>query len=399
MDQAQKPPPAEAAATAAAAAAAAAAATSPAAQDVPSPPGRSTTPEATVAAIAAAVLEPSSSPAAAPAAAGAAAPASASSAKDKKKPAKKTPEKVPPSLPPVAAVDDPNSIVLPASHDANRNRPANRDYLALLSANCAIYHSMNTFDQMWFLNNVANFLTTIRGLHFVYHDPYYGYRLLMGQDPIATMVTDLNADLFKHAAMKWLPRWILGDLDPKKYHEPATAFAYRVDSNTTATSGSLGVWRPVKTLLEVKDKLVKEGPKNLLLLPEGIKCERLHQPPTKKRRGRPKKSTTPSKTPNKKAKTAENGSTPAKSTDGKRVPATEVWSGPPDDKIEGGWPKGWLKKKFERSSGTSKGTHDRYWFSPVEQYKFRSIKEVKKFLDCLKKTGGDETKAKKLMKD
>ena len=44
---------------------------------------------------------------------------------------------------------------------------------------------------------------------------------------------------------------------------------------------------------------------------------------------------------------------------------------------------GWTKKIFERSSGNSKGHTDRYWFTPTQQYKLRSMKEVHRFFDAL----------------
>jgi len=76
----------------------------------------------------------------------------------------------------------------------------------------------------------------------------------------------------------------------------------------------------------------------------------------------------------------------------------EVWSGGPDDDLEGGWPEGWTKKKFERARGVSKGRPDSFWFSPVEKKKFRSMNEVRRFLKELEKSEGDEEKAWKLFK-
>jgi len=74
-----------------------------------------------------------------------------------------------------------------------------------------------------------------------------------------------------------------------------------------------------------------------------------------------------------------------------------VWEGPPDEDIDGGWPKGWLKKVFARKNGASKGSTDRYWYSPKESFKLRSMVQVKKFLKALKETKGDEKMAKKAM--
>jgi len=71
----------------------------------------------------------------------------------------------------------------------------------------------------------------------------------------------------------------------------------------------------------------------------------------------------------------------------------EVWSGEPTEPLEGGWPPGWTKKLYERGSGKTKGTKDRYWFSPIEKRRLRSMAEVKRFLEALAKTNGDESAA------
>ena len=81
-----------------------------------------------------------------------------------------------------------------------------------------------------------------------------------------------------------------------------------------------------------------------------------------------------------------------------RSPAQEVWSGPPDEAIPGGWPDGWTKKLFERPTGKTKGTKDRYWYSPKTQKKFRSMIEVNRFMDALKQANGDEDRAWKIFK-
>jgi len=81
-----------------------------------------------------------------------------------------------------------------------------------------------------------------------------------------------------------------------------------------------------------------------------------------------------------------------------KVPRAEpepVWSGPPaDEELEGGWPKGWVKKVFARKKGTTK---DRYWYTPNQKYKLRSMVEVKRFLAAVTKTKGDEVKAKTMV--
>lgn len=77
--------------------------------------------------------------------------------------------------------------------------------------------------------------------------------------------------------------------------------------------------------------------------------------------------------------------------------AKEVWSGLPDDALEGGWPDGWVKKTFQRQSGKTAGTKDSYWYSPVHRVKLRSITDVKKFLAALVQCNGDELLARKQM--
>eukprot|EP00542_Grammatophora_oceanica_P015950 CAMPEP_0194036044 /NCGR_PEP_ID=MMETSP0009_2-20130614/8436_1 /TAXON_ID=210454 /ORGANISM="Grammatophora oceanica, Strain CCMP 410" /LENGTH=539 /DNA_ID=CAMNT_0038677639 /DNA_START=225 /DNA_END=1841 /DNA_ORIENTATION=- len=77
----------------------------------------------------------------------------------------------------------------------------------------------------------------------------------------------------------------------------------------------------------------------------------------------------------------------------RRGSAQAIWSGPPDEKIEGGWPPGWTKKIFRRMNGATKGSTDRYWYTPVTQRKLRSMKEVARFMGHLRDNGGDEQAA------
>lgn len=84
---------------------------------------------------------------------------------------------------------------------------------------------------------------------------------------------------------------------------------------------------------------------------------------------------------------------------GPKPAVAEAWSGPPDDKLEGGWPNGWVKKRMERATGVSKGKLDPYWYSPVTAKKFRSMAEVKRFLAFLGEAGGDEDAAWMLFKN
>jgi len=80
-----------------------------------------------------------------------------------------------------------------------------------------------------------------------------------------------------------------------------------------------------------------------------------------------------------------------------RQEALPVWTGLPDENMDGGWPKGWVKKIFARKNGATKGSTDRYWYSPKEKFKLRSMVQVKKFLKALAVTKGDEKKAKQTM--
>ena len=81
-----------------------------------------------------------------------------------------------------------------------------------------------------------------------------------------------------------------------------------------------------------------------------------------------------------------------------RESAKMVFSGLPDEPLPGGWPDGWTKKVFQRASGESKGHTDRYWFTPINQFKLRSMVEVNKFMQALEQTNGDEVAAKKIFK-
>ncbi|KAL3925304.1 MAG: hypothetical protein SGILL_000493 [Bacillariaceae sp.] len=76
------------------------------------------------------------------------------------------------------------------------------------------------------------------------------------------------------------------------------------------------------------------------------------------------------------------------------VQSKELFAGAPDDFIEGGWPTGWCKRKFERTSSRV----DRYWYTPIEYYKLRSMCEVKRFMAALDTFNGDEQKAWKALK-
>jgi Methyl-CpG binding domain len=78
--------------------------------------------------------------------------------------------------------------------------------------------------------------------------------------------------------------------------------------------------------------------------------------------------------------------------------STEVYSGPPTEPLEGGWPSGWTKQVVQRQSGASAGSTDRYWYSPITGKKFRSMVGIKRFLSYLDQCQGDEDAAWNLMK-
>jgi hypothetical protein len=82
-----------------------------------------------------------------------------------------------------------------------------------------------------------------------------------------------------------------------------------------------------------------------------------------------------------------------------REKAVEISSGPPDEPIQGGWPEGWIKKVVQRASGESKGHCDRYWYSPINQYKFRSMAEIHRFFTAMAQTNNDEGEAWKIFKN
>ena len=56
-----------------------------------------------------------------------------------------------------------------------------------------------------------------------------------------------------------------------------------------------------------------------------------------------------------------------------------------------------MKKVFRRRGGKSKGTKDKYWFTPKMKFRLRSMPEVRRFLDELAHTDGDESLAMRRM--
>ena len=87
-----------------------------------------------------------------------------------------------------------------------------------------------------------------------------------------------------------------------------------------------------------------------------------------------------------------------------RPQANLVWSGEPDEQFYPfnkepiNWPPGWKKQVFQRASGGTQGATDRYWYTPKQSYKLRSLKEVYNFFACMERNENDETRAWKALK-
>jgi Methyl-CpG binding domain len=113
---------------------------------------------------------------------------------------------------------------------------------------------------------------------------------------------------------------------------------------------------------------------------------------------KPEKTAAKTKTAAKKAASPKQAKKKESATPGRGPSAVEVYSGEPNEPLEGGWPPGWTKKIFERPSGATKGTHDRYWYTPITKRKLRSMIEVNRFLAALGESNGDEDEAWKIFK-
>eukprot|EP00978_Attheya_sp_CCMP212_P009958 scaffold23834_cov55-Attheya_sp.AAC.2 len=99
----------------------------------------------------------------------------------------------------------------------------------------------------------------------------------------------------------------------------------------------------------------------------------------------------------KEAKAKAKTKTAAKHSNGRKA-AVEDWSGTPDEPVEGGWPKGWIKTLVKRQGGATAGSMDRYWYSPKTKKKFRSMAEIKRFFAALAQAGDDEDEAWRIFK-
>ena len=61
-------------------------------------------------------------------------------------------------------------------------------------------------------------------------------------------------------------------------------------------------------------------------------------------------------------------------------------------------PLGWRKEIILRKNEAAHTTQDRYFLTPDQRYKLRSVVEVQQFQAALLVTGGDEQQAKKLFR-
>jgi len=104
-------------------------------------------------------------------------------------------------------------------------------------------------------------------------------------------------------------------------------------------------------------------------------------------------------TPAKSGRTGAAGTRTSRAAGGSHL-NVEVYRGPPDEQLTGGWPKGWIKVIQERRNAAinTKGRRDRYWFTPLLRLKIRSMVRVQNFIQNLKKTRGDEQKAFNMLK-
>ena len=70
----------------------------------------------------------------------------------------------------------------------------------------------------------------------------------------------------------------------------------------------------------------------------------------------------------------------------------------PGHKIKG-LPEGWTAKTYKRVGGTSVGSTDTYFYSPVNKIKFRSKNKIALFIEILREVEGDEKRAFELFKE
>lgn len=176
---------------------------------------------------------------------------------------------------------------------------------------------------------------------------------------------------------------------------PAASKAEPVIVPKAATTTTIPIKLSQEELPAVRDDLVDGSRKRRRMAAKTVLKPAPEEPATKKPKPAATKAVTSLNTkapPAAKARKIVATKTAPKS--GSRS-SPEVWSGAPDDDLGAGfqWSAGWIKKKFERQSGQSKGTFDSYWYTPALQKRLRSIAEVKRFMTALKDQGGDEEAA------
>jgi len=70
----------------------------------------------------------------------------------------------------------------------------------------------------------------------------------------------------------------------------------------------------------------------------------------------------------------------------------EIYAHIPTRQVDG-FPSGWVSHKIARSGSKVARSKDTYYYSPKNQFRFRSKVQVRRFLDTLDKVGGDEMMA------
>ena len=70
----------------------------------------------------------------------------------------------------------------------------------------------------------------------------------------------------------------------------------------------------------------------------------------------------------------------------------------PAHKVKG-LPEGWTAQTYKRVGGTSVGSTDTYFYSPLNKIKFRSKNKIALFVEILGEVGGDEKRAFELFKE
>jgi hypothetical protein len=101
-----------------------------------------------------------------------------------------------------------------------------------------------------------------------------------------------------------------------------------------------------------------------------------------------------------KAKSKSQKDDSAVTSDNSPEVSNPVWEGVPNDVVsfDIDWSTGWMKRSFARRSGASKGSIDRYWYTPQKHFKLRSLKEVERFVRFCAENNNNEDLAFKSLK-